>query len=605
MGPGLVLVRPNLLRQYGFPDAGIEDEHLGLLLADLAKSKGGKLEQLPGGILSHLASSVTRWAFRPPGEVAPTPQPAQVPVRQLLETARQHWRTGQYDQAQAACDQVLRQEPNNPAALHILGMVLHRSGQSTQGLELVNRSIQLTSNVPEFHSNRGNILAALDRHADAVDAFQKAIALKSEYPEALNNLGLSLLKLGRVQEASESLFQATHLRPDFAMAWTHRAQVQAKLGQFDAAIDSARKAYSLAPDLPEIHIQLASLLNETGRLDEADTVWTQCAQRYPDNADLRLQRAMFMLSCGDFARGWPEYEHRLRTPNATPLDLPDVPRWKGENLAGKRLLVRCEQGLGATIQFVRFALLLADQAEAVVLECQPPLAALLKGCHPRVEVIPGGSPLPKADFAIPLMSIPGTLGTTLATVPAHTPYLSAQPERTELWRERLANVPGRRIGITWQGNPRYGGDPFRSLSASHFSPLAAIPGASLISLQKVNGEHQLRAARFRVADLGPQLDADGPFLDTAAIMMNLDMIVTSDTSIAHLAGALARPVWVALNNHADWRWLRQREDCPWYSTMRLFRQHRPGDWPGVFQRIATELRNHQPYRQCSILRPAE
>lgn len=596
VGPGLVLVRPNLLRQYGFPDAAMEDEHLGLLLADLARSKGGKLEQLPASVLSRIASSVTRWAFRPPGEVSPAPQPAQpqMPVRELLDTARQYWRTGQYDQAQAACDQVLRSDPNNPAALHILGMVLHRSGQSIQGLELVNRSIQLTNDVPEFHSNRGNILAALDRHAEAVEAFQKAITLKPDYPEALNNVGLALLKLGRVQEASESLFRATQLRPDFAMAWTHRAQVQAKLGQFDEAIDSARKACTLAPDLTEVHLQLANLLNETGRLDEADTVWTECAQRYPDNADLRLQRAMFMLSCGDFARGWPEYEHRLKTPNASPLDLPDVPRWKGENLAGKRLLVRCEQGLGAAIQFVRFALLLADQAEATILECQAPLAKLLTGCHPRIEVIPGGSPLPKVDFTIPLMSIPGALGTTLATVPAHTPYLSAQPERTALWTERLAKVPGRKIGITWQGNPRFGGDPFRSLSANHFAPLAAIPGISLISLQKVNGEHQLQAAKFRVADLGPQLDGDGPFLDTAAIMMNLDMVITSDTSIAHLAGALARPTWVALNNHADWRWLRQREDCPWYSTMRLFRQQRPGDWPGTFQRIAAELRSHWP-----------
>ena len=253
--------------------------------------------------------------------------------------------------------------------------------------------------------------------------------------------------------------------------------------------------------------------------------------------------------------------------------------------------MRCEQGLGATIQFIRFALLLAQTAGRVIVECQPPLLRLLQALRHRLRLLPAGAPLPNADYWIPLMSIPHVVATTIESIPSQVPYLRAEESKAQEWRKRLSDFPRPRIGIAWQGNPQFVGDRFRSIPLAEFAPLARVPGATFISLQRGPGEEQLVKAPFAITRFGKELDAEAPFVDTAALMADLDLIITSDTSIAHLAGSLGRPVWVALAQRADWRWMLEREDCPWYPTMRLFRQRGPGDWAEVFGRMAQALEN--------------
>jgi hypothetical protein len=268
-----------------------------------------------------------------------------------------------------------------------------------------------------------------------------------------------------------------------------------------------------------------------------------------------------------------------------------VPKWDGSPLDGRTLLIHSEQGLGDTMQFIRYVKLIEPHGGKIVVAAQPELIALLKQSG-YSGLVAQGSPLPAFDVHLPLMSLPRVFGTDLNSVPCDVPYLAADPERILSWREKLGQVPGYKVGISWQGNKKYPGDRFRSIAVEHFAPLARVPAVRLFSLQKGPGSEQLAAVadRFGVVDLGPSLDnGGGAFLDTAAVMKSLDLIVTSDSAVAHLAGALGVPVWMPLPRVCDWRWLVERSDSPWYPTMRLFRQSTLGEWGPVFATIGAEL----------------
>jgi hypothetical protein len=272
-----------------------------------------------------------------------------------------------------------------------------------------------------------------------------------------------------------------------------------------------------------------------------------------------------------------------------------LPPWDGSPLAGRAIVLLGEQGLGDVLQFVRFAKLVEQRGGRVVLQSPPALVKLLTGCPGVDSIITPDVPLP-ADLATDqaieasLMSLPAIFGCSQESLPNANPYLQLDAARTVAWAERLASYPGLKVGIAWQGNPNYRGDRFRSIPLSAFAPLAAVPGVTLISLQKGSGVEQIGSVPFDLRTLPEPVDADGPFLDTAAAMMHFDLIVTSDTSIAHLAGALGRPTWLALAEVPEWRWMLERSDTPWYPSMRLFRQTTSGDWAGVFAQMAEELK---------------
>ncbi|MEC8423647.1 MAG: hypothetical protein VX000_07710, partial [Myxococcota bacterium] len=335
----------------------------------------------------------------------------------------------------------------------------------------------------------------------------------------------------------------------------------------------------------------ASALRGLGRVDEALAVLREARTRAPDDARLAWNEALTLLAAGDFRAGLPAYGvRRRRSRQQGARVLPGVPMWTGGSLDGQTLLVHAEQGFGDSLQFVRFAGLLATRGARVVVRGHGRLAALL-GQVPGVAVyIAKDTPVPQVDLQVGMMDVPGLLGLDAADLGAAVPYLHADADRVRRLSRRLP-AAGLRVGIGWQGNPDFEADHLRSPPLARFAPLASVEGAAFICLQQQHGRDQLARSRLPMLDLAPELDT-GPdgFVDTAAVLASLDLVITSDTALAHLAGGMGRPTWVVLPYAADWRWLVARTDVPWYPTMRLFRQPGPGAWEPVFEQVTARLK---------------
>ena len=352
---------------------------------------------------------------------------------------------------------------------------------------------------------------------------------------------------------------------------------------------AARQALARTPNDSLLHNHLALVLREQGKIDDAITEARQAVTCAPDDAEAHVHLALCLLTAGRYAQGFREYEWRARLREGI---LPGAhlaaPIWDGGPLAGRTILLVGEQGFGDTLQFCRYAPLVATQGGRVVLAVQAALADLCRSLDGVTAVVASGERLPPFAVHAPLLSLPRLFGTTPATVPATVPYLAADPLRAARWREALGGS-GFRVGIAWQGNPKGAADRGRSIPLRHFLPLAHAPGVSLVSLQKDHGIEQLAdvPADVAILDAGARCDT---FADTAAVVANLDLVIASDSAVAHLAGALGTPVWIALKAAPAWRWGLSGDSTPWYPTARLFRQPRPGDWDGVFAAIADALR---------------
>jgi tetratricopeptide (TPR) repeat protein len=531
------------------------------------------------------------------------------------------------DEAVACYQQALSLKPDYPEAHYNLGIVLARQGKLDDAVTSYQQAIGFRPNYLDAHNNLGTVLASLNRLDDAVasyqqtihlapnsagahnnlglslarqnkldeaaTSYQRAIALKSDDPEFRNNLGIVMARQDKLDEAAASFQQAIGLKPGFPDAHNNLGSIREKQDRFDEAMVSYQRAIGLKPDFADAHNNLGIALWKQGRLEEAVASYQQAVHFKPDYAEAHWNAGLAWLQLGRFEQGWPGYEWRWKCKEFGTLPPFQAPLWDGSPLDGRTILVHAEQGLGDTLQFIRYIPQLQERGGRVIMMCQPPLRRLLAHCPGIDQLISHGDAPPEIDLHVPLLSLPRLLGTTLENVPADGPYLGADPDLVEAWRHRLSAYPGLKIGIAWQGNPKFRLDKIRSIPLAQFAPLADVPGVHLLSLQKGFGREQLAAPerRFPVTDLGGQLDeTTGAFMDTAAVMKNLDLIITSDTSMAHLAGALGVPVWLALNAVPDWRWLLNRDDCPWYPTMRLFRQTRPGHWENVFHRMAEVLR---------------
>ncbi|HUT14134.1 MAG TPA: tetratricopeptide repeat protein [Thermoguttaceae bacterium] len=532
---------------------------------------------------------------------------------------------GRLDEAVACYRDALRIQPGYVKARNNLGNVLREQGKLDEAAAEYRQSLRLKPDYAEGHHNLGLVLAAGNKLEEAVQCYRRAIQLKPAFAAARNSLGKALVKQGKLDEAAEVLAselataeecvdgylklaeklrtvgrldeavayarKAIEARSDLAAAHNSLGLAMLARNEPEEAIACYRKALEIRPDLASVHNNLAVALQTLGRFDQClESIQTALRLR-PQFVVAHLNRAVCWLRKGDFEPGWHEFEWRQLSRDHRVRRFPS-PLWDGREVAGGTILLHAEQGLGDTLQFVRYAPLVKQRCRTLVLQCPKRLAPLLERCAGIDRLVAKGDPLPDFDFHTPLMSLPCILGTTLDSIPDSVPYVFAGEQLAETWRTRLAEFPGFKIGIAWQGNKKYAGDAYRSIPLRHFAPLAKIPGVRLFSLQRGRGCDQLADLPdgFEVHDFGEDFDRErGAFMDAAAVVQNLDLVITSDTAIPHLAGAMGVPVWVALHLSSDWRWLDAREDSPWYPTMRLFRQRRLGDWEELFGRMAEEL----------------
>jgi Flp pilus assembly protein TadD len=500
---------------------------------------------------------------------------------------------GRTEEAAANYRALLRLRPDYPEGHNNLGVALRNLGKLDEAEACYREALHLRPHYPDAANNLGDVLARRERYEPAIEAYRTALRLRPDYPEAHSNLGIALSRLGRADESEEHHRAAIALRPGSADAHYNLGLSRVERGDADGAVREFREAIRLKPGYAEANWNLAYALRALGDTDAALACYREHLRLAPDDPDAHLAQALTWLMLGDYERGWPEYEWRWRSKEFAPRPFPQ-PRWDGSPLDGRTVLVHAEQGLGDTIQYVRYAPLVKQRGGTVLVECSPALVRLLGTCPGVDRVVPAGQPLPPFDVHVPMMSLPAVFGTTLQTVPASVPYLFPEPELVERWRQELAPVREFKVGICWQGNPKYRGDRHRSVPLTTFAPLARVPGVRLYSLQKGPGVEQLTppgGLPFEVTDLAGRLDdRTGPFRDSAAVMTVLDLVVSADTAAAHLAGSLGVPVWVTQSAAGHFCWLLDREDSPWYPPARLFRQRRFGAWGEVFDRMADALR---------------
>lgn len=491
---------------------------------------------------------------------------------------------GRYDRALADCDRAIALNPANADLLHQRGNVLVGLTRAEEALESFDRAIALDPSHAGAHNGRGTALAMLRRPQDALDAHDRAVALDPGSAAAHNNRGTALAALDRPAEAAQAHDQALALDPNLAMAHSNRGTALGLLGRMEEGLESLERALAIQPNLIQAHINRGYFLIDLKRPDEALENFDHAIALNPDSADAHFGKAQALLTLGRYGEAWPAYEWRKRRVAPDTFHGGGRPQWSGqEDIAGKILFIEAEQGLGDTIQFCRYAKLAADRGARVILTVQPSLAGLLQTLDPRIEI--ASTPPDAFDYYIPLLSLPLALETEVATIPAATPYLHAEPARAGAMRERIGDT-GFKVGLCWQGSYTAG---TRSFPLRTLENIARLPSVRLISLQKGDGAEQRATLPdgMRVESLGEDFPRD--FTDTAAAMDALDLIISCDTSVAHLAGALGRPAWVALPYAADWRWLQDREDSPWYPGMQLFRQPKRGDWEGLFRKIEEKL----------------
>ena len=521
-------------------------------------------------------------------------------ARHDLATAAGHLKAGRLAEAEAACRALLAGRPaGHPEAprLHaLLGAALMKQGRFDAGIAAYGQAIALapqgaTDWLAEANFEMALVLRRRGQSAAAAAALEQVIALRPDAATAHNNLGLALKDLRRFEEAVGCFRRAIELDPRFALAHINLGEALYQLDDTDAALAALRTGISLLPAQAEGHNNLGTVLHSLGRIDEARQAFDRAVACNPAHAVARCNRSHLILMEGDFAAGFAEYEWRRKggVPGRQPPAF-DRPEWTGEPLAGRTIVLHTEQGFGDALQFARFVPAVEALGGAVILQVQVPLLALLTRSFPAARVLANDQPLPPFDCHAPLMSLPWRLGTTLDTLPARVPYLVPDPAKLAHWRARLAPVRGLKVGLVWSGSPTHGFDRRRSIPAQRLLEHLPAEDVALFSLQKdVRPADQAALADRggRVVDLSAAL---GDFSDTAAAVSALDLMISIDSAVAHLAGALACPTWVLLPHALDWRWLRGRADSPWYPTARLFRQQTPGAWPEALARAGSALR---------------
>jgi Tfp pilus assembly protein PilF len=510
-------------------------------------------------------TGVLEWLFKVAKKPVPEPSVAGPVVVQRLEVALEHHRAGRLAQAEGAYREVLAADPENIDALHFLGVIAYQRGRHDQAEQLISRALLRNPSNAAACSNLGNALQAQGKHEQAVTCYRQALVLQPNYVDALVNLGTAF-----------------------------RAQ-----GELDGAVTCYEKALQLKPDLPAAYNNLAIALIGLGRSAEAESNYVRALGLMPSSAELRVGFSLVKLLLGDYESGLALFESRLDTDtlpraaygalNERLAEVRGLPRWHGEPGAGRVLLVWTDQGFGDALMMMRFFPRLRDFGfSKVIVHCEEALVRVMQGAAGVDEVVSRERPSPaaRADCHLPLMSLPFAFRTRVDTIPNQVPYLTVPVELGRKWAARVAAVKSPRVGLAWAGKSDHPNDPIRSVRLEEFSRMFALPGLSFFSLQKGEAEHQIDETGLALTN---KMRECSDLLETAAFADQMDLVISVDTAIAHLAGALGKPVWLLNRFETEWRWMLDRDDSPWYPTMKIFRQRRPSDWSEPIARVCSAL----------------
>lgn len=552
-------------------------------------------------------------------------------IESLLQQAMELQRAGQLEAADSVYRQVLSQDLTNPDASYGLGMSLYLRGRAPEAVDWLRQAMRSRDDLADGHIALMRCLAQAGRLPEAVEhgrAVEKrltsarpspqgaailaelshhlakandpigaeasagrAVAMEPRLPAAHIALGVCRAMLQRKHEAVDAFRRAIELDPANAVALTNLGAILTELDELDEALLLCRRAVELQPNYPTALHNLGFACQQCGLFGQAESVERRACQLRPEFVAAHWGLAISLLTRGNYTEGFREYEWRERTPQAAnPRRQLPSPRWRGQDLPRGTLLVSAEQGFGDFIQFARYVPIIAPRVGKLILQCAPELDGLARSLRGPVEFIRSNDPLPKHDAHVPIGSLALECRSELATIPNHVPYLTPPHKLAQDWAASIGDVEGaRKVGLVWAGEPSQFNDRRRSTRLSQWSVLGEIANVRWFSFQKGPGSEQIRTppAGMRITDLSPRLTN---FAQSAAAMSAMDLIITVDTAAAHLAGALGRPAWVLLSHVADWRWLENQNDSPWYPTMRLFRQPAQGDWKAVFSQLASELR---------------
>ena len=481
-------------------------------------------------------------------------------------------------------------DPDNAGFHCNLGAALQESEILDDAIISYKEAVRLNPNYAMAFSNLGYALQQSGKLEEAITCQKRAVELNPDCAESRNILGTALMEQGELDNAVSSYQKALLLEPEYTEAHNNLGTALMKQDKFDAAIISYKKSIELKPESAEAYNNLGTVLKASGNPEEAITHYEQAIELKPDYAQAHINLAFALLLTENFKRGLEEYEWRPRLKECA-SDTDKVSMWDGSPINGKSILVYTEQGVGDSIQFVRYLPMIKAQGGKVIFECQKSLLRLLEnypGIDRIIEKSSNTVPEVQLDFHIPLLSLPGIFGTNPDSIPQVSSYISPDPLLTSQWRTKFEHDNNLKIGIVWAGNPEHINDRNRSCTLNDFVHLTSIQGLTLYSLQqeltssKTNNEPE----DFNIVNLGNELN---DFADTASVIDNLDLVITVDTAVAHLAGAIGKPVWTLLSFVPDWRWMLNREDSPWYPSMRLFRQAELNDWAGVFNQVKKAL----------------
>lgn len=551
-------------------------------------------------------------------------------TRDPLEAGIAHHRAGDIVRAEASYKRALAARPGDPAALHLLGLAAFDKGRPERALQLIDKALARAPGQPDYLHSAGHVLQGMGRLDDAITRYREALAADPARVLTLSNLGNALKRAGRFDEAATALTRAVELAPDFAEGWSNLGLVEKERGDVTSALDCFARAAALRPKAPAFLFNsantlaaagqreeaaaayratlaldpghagaatgLGAMLRQMGRLKDARTALNDVLAHHPGHDEARWNLALAACMAGDWKEGFDAFEARRAlpglcvTPGRAGLEKEDA-EWDGRPIPGRRLLIQHEQGIGDAIQYLRFAAEAAKLGARVTYRGPAHLLPLALRIDGITAAVPLDQPAPRYDVWVPMMSLPRLLRAVTPQKLSRSGYLMPEAARMARWRARLAGIGGCRVGINWQGNPAYGADSDRSIPLALFEPLAALPGVTLIALQQGAGREQMAewAGERPLLDLAPELDTDGAFIDTAAVLPALDLVISSDTALAHLAGAVGIPAFLALAHVPDWRWGLEGTRPVWYPTVHVFRQRHPGDWTGVFEDMTEAL----------------